>query len=67
MPVPKGFQIIVDMVGIQYNPRYFNEPEKFKPSRWHGISNESEAFTAFSIGPRACLGGKLLPLRPCAS
>ncbi|KAK0474149.1 cytochrome P450 [Armillaria novae-zelandiae] len=59
MPIPKGFKIIADMVGIQYNPRYFEEPEKFKPSRWHGISNESEAFTAFSIGPRACLGRKV--------
>ncbi|PBK68763.1 cytochrome P450 [Armillaria solidipes] len=59
MPIPKGFQIIVDMVGVQYNPRYFEEPEKFKPSRWHGVSNESEAFTAFSIGPRACLGRKV--------
>ncbi|KAK0237713.1 cytochrome P450 [Armillaria nabsnona] len=59
MPIPKGFQIIVDMVGVQYNPRYFEEPEKFKPSRWYGISNESESFTAFSIGPRACLGRKV--------
>ncbi|KAG7441096.1 cytochrome P450 [Guyanagaster necrorhizus] len=59
MPIPKGFRIIVDMVGVQYNPRYFDEPEKFKPSRWHGISNESEAFTAFSVGPRACLGRKV--------
>ncbi|KAK0203454.1 cytochrome P450 [Desarmillaria ectypa] len=59
MPIPKGFQIVVDMVGVQYNPRYFDEPEKFKPSRWHGISNESEVFTAFSIGSRACLGRKV--------
>ncbi|GLB42270.1 putative cytochrome P450 [Lyophyllum shimeji] len=55
-PVPKGVQVMVDMVGVQYNPRYFDEPEKYKPSRWYGISNESEAFSAFSIGPRACIG-----------
>lgn len=57
-PVPKGVQIMVDMVGVQYNPRYFDEPEKYKPSRWYGIANESEAFSAFSIGPRACIGRK---------
>ncbi|KAG6812865.1 hypothetical protein H0H92_015793 [Tricholoma furcatifolium] len=57
-PVPKGVQVMVDMVGVQYNPRYFDEPEKYKPSRWYTISSESEAFSAFSIGPRACIGRK---------
>ncbi|KAK0452607.1 cytochrome P450 [Armillaria borealis] len=55
IPIPKGFQVMVDMVGIQYNPRYFDEPEKYKPSRWYGTSNESDSFTAFSI---ACIGRK---------
>ncbi|KAF8068982.1 cytochrome P450 [Lyophyllum atratum] len=57
-PVPKGVQIMVDMIGVQNNPRYFDEPEKFKPSRWYGVTNESEAFSAFSVGPRACIGRK---------
>lgn len=34
----------------EYNPRYFDEPETFKPSRWEGISADSETFTAFSFG-----------------
>jgi hypothetical protein len=34
----------------EYNPRYFDEPERYKPSRWYGVSNESEAFSAFSLG-----------------
>ncbi|KAF8914778.1 cytochrome P450 [Mucidula mucida] len=58
LPVPKGGQIVVDMVGVQYNPRYFDEPELYKPARWYGVPNESEAFTAFSVGPRACVGRK---------
>jgi len=49
IPVPKGVQVIVDMVGVQYNPRYFDEPEKYKPSRWYDISND-EAFSAFNLG-----------------
>jgi len=57
IPVPKGVQVIIDMVGLQYNPRYFDEPEKYKPSRWYGISND-DAFSAFNIGPRACIGRK---------
>ncbi|KAF4583601.1 hypothetical protein EYR38_002356 [Pleurotus pulmonarius] len=58
IPIPKGTHVVVDMIGIQYNPRYFTEPEKFKPSRWEGVSNESENFTAFSFGPRMCIGRK---------
>ncbi|KAF9051514.1 cytochrome P450 [Panaeolus papilionaceus] len=58
LPVEKGVHVIVDMVGVQYNPRYFDEPEKFKPSRWYGVTSESEMFSAFSVGPRACLGRK---------
>ncbi|KAF8816637.1 cytochrome P450 [Phlegmacium glaucopus] len=57
IPVPKGVQVIVDLVGVQYNPRYFDEPEKYKPSRWYGITND-EAFSAFGLGPRACIGRK---------
>ncbi|KAF8135992.1 cytochrome P450 [Mycena galopus ATCC 62051] len=56
--IPKGTPIIVDMVGVQYNPRYFEDPEKYKPSRWHGLPADSEQFTGFSVGPRACLGRK---------
>ncbi|KAG6829040.1 hypothetical protein H0H87_012773, partial [Tephrocybe sp. NHM501043] len=44
-PVPKGTQVMVDMVGVQYNPRYFDEPEKYKPSRWYSISSRRFATT----------------------
>ncbi|KAJ3550511.1 hypothetical protein NM688_g5063 [Phlebia brevispora] len=59
--MPRGAQVTIDMVGVQYNPRYFPSPEKFQPSRWYGAAKgaqEAEAFTAFSIGPRACIGRK---------
>ncbi|KAJ7100252.1 cytochrome P450, partial [Mycena belliarum] len=56
IPVPKGTQVMVDMVGVQYNPRYFEDPLMYKPSRWYGLPLDSEQFTAFSVGPRACIG-----------
>ncbi|KAK7463035.1 hypothetical protein VKT23_007618 [Stygiomarasmius scandens] len=57
IPIPKGLDVVIDMVGVQYNPRYFPDPHTYKPSRWHGLGNlDSEGFTAFSIGPRACIG-----------
>ncbi|KAJ6488028.1 cytochrome P450 [Mycena sanguinolenta] len=56
VPIPKGTSVILDMVGVQYNPRYFEDPTEYKPSRWYGLPADSEKFTAFSIGPRACIG-----------
>ncbi|EGN98752.1 hypothetical protein SERLA73DRAFT_89745 [Serpula lacrymans var. lacrymans S7.3] len=70
LPVAKGTHFIVDMVGVQYNPRYFSEPEVYRPSRWYRKTasadrddkktdlQDSEDFTAFSVGPRACIGRK---------
>ncbi|KAF8815129.1 cytochrome P450 [Phlegmacium glaucopus] len=31
--------------------------QKYKPSRWYGVTND-EAFSAFNLGPRACIGRK---------
>ncbi|KAF9256525.1 cytochrome P450 [Marasmius fiardii PR-910] len=56
--IQKGTWVVIDMIGIHRNPRYFEEPNEYKPSRWHGIPNDSEQFTAFSIGSRACIGRK---------
>ncbi|KAJ7634855.1 cytochrome P450 [Roridomyces roridus] len=56
IPIPKGSEVIVDMVGVQHNPRYFEDPHIYKPSRWYGLPTDSELFTAFSVGPRACIG-----------
>lgn len=35
---------------VDYNPRHFPEPNKYKPSRWYGNLQDLEAMTAFSIG-----------------
>jgi len=62
--VKKGTNVVVDMVGVQYNPRYLSDPDEFRASRWYkrqkdsDEKDESEEYTAFSIGPRACVGRK---------
>ncbi|KAF9269583.1 cytochrome P450 [Marasmius fiardii PR-910] len=58
LPVQKGSWVILDMIGLQRNPRYFEDPMEYKPSRWHGIKNDSDQFSAFSLGPRGCIGRK---------
>ncbi|KAE9404988.1 cytochrome P450 [Gymnopus androsaceus JB14] len=53
-----SFLILASHFDLEYNPRYFEDPTLYRPSRWHGMNNDSEDFTAFSIGPRACIGRK---------
>ena len=45
--------ILTALTLTEYNSRYFEDPKEYKPSRWYDVSNESEAFTAFSIGNQA--------------
>ncbi|KAK7045018.1 cytochrome P450 [Favolaschia claudopus] len=48
-----GTWVIVDSVGLHHNPKYFPEPEEFRPSRWYGVG-ESD-YSTFSIGRRFAL------------
>ncbi|TEB38356.1 cytochrome P450 [Coprinellus micaceus] len=43
IPVPKGTLMGIDTAGLHYNPRYWEDPEAFKPDR---------------AGPRSCIGRK---------
>ncbi|KAJ7898135.1 cytochrome P450 [Mycena leptocephala] len=49
-----GTRVFIDLIGLHCNPKYFPEPEEFRPSRWYGILEND--MTMFSFGPRACIG-----------
>ncbi|KLO13107.1 cytochrome P450 [Schizopora paradoxa] len=55
VPVPKDSIVVLYANGLHYNPRYWEDPHAFKPSRflrdW-----PREAFVPFSTGPRSCVG-----------
>jgi len=57
IPVPKGTYLRIDVMGLHYNSRYWEDPHTFKPSRflkdW-----PRDAFMPLSAGARACLGRK---------
>ncbi|PVF94766.1 cytochrome P450 [Serendipita vermifera] len=54
VPLPKDSITIVDVLAAQYNPRVYEDPYSFKPSRWLNCSEDN--ISAFSIGPRTCIG-----------
>ncbi|KAG8695832.1 hypothetical protein FRC09_008902 [Ceratobasidium sp. 395] len=55
--VPAGSNIIMSVLATHYNPRYWPEPEEFRPARFSGAYNK-DAFLPFGTGRRACLGRK---------
>lgn len=45
----------------EYNPRYFPDPNAFKPSRWYEqeTTDKSDMYTAFSVGEHYALYSSL--------
>ncbi|KAH9223723.1 cytochrome P450 3A19 [Leptodontidium sp. 2 PMI_412] len=61
--IPAGVNVSADMYTIQRSPRYWAEPEEFRPERWfnHGPGSIFEnhvrsCHRPFLLGPRVCLG-----------
>lgn len=60
--VKAGTLIWILFYGLQHDPKYFPEPEKFKPERFLGENRENEcnlnAYYPFGLGPRMCIGNR---------
>ena len=57
--VPKGTQVFAFQWVTHRDPRFFDEPNEFKPERWaNGNSDElpKYAYFPFGGGPRQCIG-----------
>lgn len=69
MHIPEGYDVGTGIYALHHNPHNFPEPFKYKPERWlaeevgqNAVDRAARAYTAFSIGPRNCVG-KSLALR----
>ncbi len=57
--VPKGAVVMLSQYVTQRDPRYYDEPDRFKPQRWEGGLLERlprGAYFPFSAGDRHCIG-----------
>jgi cytochrome P450 len=57
--IPKGANIFVSPYAVQRNPRYFTDPLKFDPERFHPELEKHiprYAYFPFGGGPRVCIG-----------
>ncbi len=57
--VPEGSYVLVSPYGLQHDPRYFPNPDRFDPERFN-VQNEATipkyAYIPFGAGPRVCIG-----------
>lgn len=57
--IPKNVQVQIGLYQMQNSPKYWNEPEIFKPER-HLVENRHSkydfVYQPFGIGPRQCIG-----------
>ncbi len=57
--VPRGTTVLMPQWVVQRDPRFFEEPEKFRPERWGQERIKSLpkfAYFPFGGGPRVCIG-----------
>lgn len=58
--VEKGTSILISVDGIQYDPKYYNQPEQFMPQRFEEKRNGSTGEMPFlTFGGKVSLSSKL--------
>jgi cytochrome P450 len=58
-PVKKGTQLMISQWVLHRDPRWFDDPEAFRPDRWEGDLARrlpKGAYIPFGDGPRVCIG-----------
>ncbi|KAK7863035.1 hypothetical protein R5R35_010777 [Gryllus longicercus] len=59
---PKGSDILIPIMGLHYDPQYWEDPNKFNPDRFNEDNQRKiQHFTymPFGAGPRMCIGERL--------
>lgn len=57
--IRKGTTVAASTYGMGNDPRFWNEPEVFRPRRFLEDEINKYAFFPFGVGPRRCLGMRL--------
>ncbi len=60
--IKAGDRIVIFGYGAQHNPRYWDEPEEFRPERWMGGGAKKQvkySYIPFGAGKRSCIGGAM--------
>lgn len=58
LTIKKGTAIIISLLGLSRDPKYFPQPELYRPERYSDTvpQYDTDAYIPFGDGPRACIG-----------
>ena len=59
VPIPRRHIVLISMYATHRDPRFFSEPDEFRPERWlDGLEKRlpRAAFIPFGMGSRKCIG-----------
>ncbi|XP_045479784.1 cytochrome P450 6k1-like [Harmonia axyridis] len=58
LKVEKGVSVVIPMLALHYDPKYYPDPEKFDPERFRGekFRKLDYVYLPFGDGPRKCIG-----------
>ena len=65
--VEKGLQIMLPILAIHRDPKYYPNPDKFDPERFSEEEKNKRpqcSFIPFGEGPRICIGEYEMSVRP---
>ena len=60
--IKPGDRIVLFVYGAHHNPRFWEEPEAFRPERWMGGGAKKQvkySYIPFGAGKRSCIGGAM--------
>lgn len=62
--IEKGIEIMIPSFSLQWDEKYYEEPEKFKPERFNEENSAGKNFVnrpylPFGEGPRNCIGSRM--------
>lgn len=66
--IEKGTALIIPVLGIQNDPKYYADPEQFRPERFFKENTVGKNFVEmpympFGEGPRVCIGTRLAKMK----
>lgn len=67
--IEEGTTLLFSAIGLQYDPKYYDQPKEFIPERYSNSHTTSKNFVempnlVFGEGPRNCLGIRFAKLQP---
>ncbi|XP_026748482.2 cytochrome P450 6k1-like [Galleria mellonella] len=57
--IDEGINVMIPIQGLHMDPKYWDNPEEYRPERFHPDNEHKDIYLPFGNGPRNCVGSRL--------